>query len=135
MYRSGEGRISTPVVRHLRRRSSEPPVLPTCRLAQAVQQLALVLCDDADDASPELTLSTRSWFPTALLLAVAVTARAWAALRVEEATLCRELQTTRLPVSPVPVGYCWQNSRCCQSVLRKQHSYIGDIVSHPNTEL
>jgi hypothetical protein len=36
-------------------------------------------------------LSTRSWFPTALLLAVAVTPRALAALRVEEATLSRGL--------------------------------------------
>ena len=30
MYRSGEGRVSTPVVRHLRWRSSEPPDLSTC---------------------------------------------------------------------------------------------------------
>ena len=89
---------------------------PRTVLVQAVQQLALVLCDDACDASPGLTLPTPSWFPTALLLAVAVTARAWAALPWEEATLCRELRTAPLPVMHVPVGYCWQNSRCCQSV-------------------
>jgi hypothetical protein len=92
---------------------------PRAVLAQAVQQLAPGLCDDAWDASPELTFATRSWFPTALLLAVAVTARAGAALPGEEATLYRELHTAPLPVLHVPVGYCWQNSRCCQSVPRK----------------
>ncbi len=51
--------------------------------------LRLSVCDDAYDASPGLTCATRSWFPTALLLAVAVTARAWAALPREEATLSR----------------------------------------------
>jgi hypothetical protein len=53
--------------------------------------LRLFSCDDAYDALPGLTLTTRSWFPTTLLLAVAVTARAWAALRTEEATLSRGL--------------------------------------------
>jgi hypothetical protein len=37
---------------------------PLAFLAQALQQLALVLCDDAGDASPGLTLTTPSWFPT-----------------------------------------------------------------------
>ena len=53
--------------------------------------LRLFSCDDACDASPGLTLATPSWFPTALLLAVAVTARAWAALPKDEATLSRGL--------------------------------------------
>jgi|SRR4051812_35854427 len=53
--------------------------------------LRLFSCDDACDASPGLTFTTPSWFPTALLLAVAVTARAWAALLAEEATLSRGL--------------------------------------------
>ena len=43
MYPDGLGRISPPVVRHLRRLSSEPPSLTTCLLAQAYQQLALVI--------------------------------------------------------------------------------------------
>jgi hypothetical protein len=42
----GLGRVSSPVVRHLRRKSSEPPSLTTCLLAQACQHLWLVLCDD-----------------------------------------------------------------------------------------
>jgi hypothetical protein len=96
MYRGGEGRVSTPVARHPRWRNSRPPDLATYLLVQAVQQLALVLCDDAYDASPGLTCATRSWFPTALLLAVAVKTRAWAALPEEEATLCWELRTLRL---------------------------------------
>jgi hypothetical protein len=53
--------------------------------------LRLFLCDGAYDASPGLTRTTQSWFPTTLLLAVAVTARAWAALPKEEATLSRGL--------------------------------------------
>jgi len=53
--------------------------------------LRLFSCDGACDTSPGLTLPTPSWFPTASLLAVAVTARAWAALPREEATLSRGL--------------------------------------------
>jgi hypothetical protein len=37
--------------------------------------LRLFLCDDAYDASDKLTWSTRSWFPTALLLVVAMRTR------------------------------------------------------------
>ena len=66
-----------------------PADLATYLLVQAYQQLTLVLIDDAYDTSPGLTLSTPSWFPTTLLLAVAVTAHALAALPKEEATLSR----------------------------------------------
>src|SRR5262249_39562185 len=37
----------------------------------------------------------------------------------EEATLCRELCTSPLPETHISVGYCWQNSRCCQFAPRK----------------
>jgi hypothetical protein len=94
--------------------------------------LRLFSCDGAYDTSPGLTLPTPSWFPTAVLLAVAVTARALAAPRKEEATFCWELDTPSSPKTHLPVGYRWQNSGCCQSVLRPQHSYIGDLVSHTN---
>ena len=51
------GRISTPVARHLRRRSSVPPGLATYLLVKAYQQLvSLVLCDDAYDALPGLAI-------------------------------------------------------------------------------
>ena len=56
MYPSGIGRISTPVARHLRRESSVLPDLATYLLVQAIQQLALVLCDDAYDALPGLAI-------------------------------------------------------------------------------
>jgi hypothetical protein len=52
----GLGRASTPVARHLRRGSSEPPDLATYLLVQACQHLWLVLCDDAGGTSPGLTL-------------------------------------------------------------------------------
>jgi hypothetical protein len=68
--------------------------LRTCPRAfgpKRFSSLRLFSCDDAYDPSPGLTPATRSWFPTALLLAVAVTARAWAALPKEEATLSRGL--------------------------------------------
>src|SRR5271157_4253868 len=59
--------------------------------------------------------STQSWFPITLMLAVAVSARAFAALPREEVTLSRGLGTPLLPETRAPVGYCWQNNRCCQS--------------------
>jgi len=74
------GRISTPVARHLRRRSSGPPDLATYLLVQAVQQLALVLCDDAYDALPGLAIPLDPGSRPPLLLAVAVAAHALAAL-------------------------------------------------------
>jgi hypothetical protein len=42
----GLGRASPPVVQQLRRGSSEPPDLTTYLLVQAIQHLALGLCDD-----------------------------------------------------------------------------------------
>jgi hypothetical protein len=70
----GLGRVSSPVVRQLRQRSSEPPVLTTYLLVQAIQHLALGLCNDDCDASRELTDTTPSWFPTPLMLGVASSA-------------------------------------------------------------
>src|SRR3954447_9717060 len=48
------------------------------------------------------------------MLAVAALARASAATLAGEVTLLRELRTPPLPKAHVPVGYCWQNNRCCQ---------------------
>ena len=67
----GLGRVSSPVVRQLRHGSSEPTDLTTYLLVQAIQHLALGLCDDDYNASPELTDTTPSWFPTPLMLGVA----------------------------------------------------------------
>jgi hypothetical protein len=52
----GLGRASPPVVRQLRRRSSEPPDLTTYLLVQAIQHLALVEVTAFIGASPGLTL-------------------------------------------------------------------------------
>jgi len=49
------------------------------------------------------------------MLAVAASAHASAALPGEEVTLSRGLGTPLLPETRAPVGYCWQNNRCCQS--------------------
>src|SRR5262245_43456509 len=64
------------------------------------------------------------------MLAVTVAARALTAAPRSEVTLWRELRTASLPRTHVPVGYCWQNNRCCQSLLRPQHNYNSDLVSH-----
>ena len=93
------GRISTPVAQHLRRRSSRPPDLATYLLVQAVQQLALVLCDDACDALPGLAIPLDPGSRPPLLLAVAVTAHALAALPKEEATLSRRLLAGMIPLA------------------------------------
>jgi hypothetical protein len=58
--------------------------------------------------------STRSWSPTASMLAVAISARAPTAILADEDTLSRGLRTPSLPTARAPVGYCWQNSRCRQ---------------------
>ena len=52
-----EGRAPSPVVQQLRHGSSEPMVLTTYLLVQAIQHLALGGCHDVyRRASPELTM-------------------------------------------------------------------------------
>jgi hypothetical protein len=63
-------------------------------------------------ASRSVDPSTRSWSPTALMLAVATSARAPVATLSGEDTLSRGLRTPPLPATHAPVGDCWQNSRC-----------------------
>jgi hypothetical protein len=65
-------------------------------------------------ASHYVDPSTRSWSPTALMLAVAASARAPVAILSDEDTLSRGLRTPPLPATRASVGYCWQNSRCCR---------------------
>jgi len=56
-------------------------------------------------------------------------ARAWAALRAEEATLCRELRTLhRWRARP------GRTARVVSPFHEQEHSYIGDFVSHPNDQ-
>src|SRR3954470_19573033 len=71
VYLCGLGRASPPVARQLRRRSSEPPDLATYLLVQAIQHLALGLYDDVYQRFTCVDRTTPSWFPTAVMLAVA----------------------------------------------------------------
>src|SRR3954452_6334964 len=68
------------------------------------------------------------------MLAVTASARVSAAPPKEEDTLSRGLGTLPLLETHSPVGYCWQNSRCCRPLRGPQHSHIGDFVSHPNAK-
>src|SRR5205085_5510046 len=73
--------------------------------------------------------TTPSWFPTALLLAVAASAHACTASPKAEATLSRRLRTPPLPATHAALGNSWQNRRLCQS-RRPHSSYVSDFVSH-----
>ena len=116
MSRCGLGRASPPVVRRLRRRSSEPPGLTTYLLVQAYQHLTLDITYGVYQRFTGVDLTARSWFPTPWMLGVAVLAsRRRPPSGAEEVTLCRELRTPGLALTHVPVGYCWQHSRSCRS--------------------
>src|SRR5262249_24683819 len=110
----GLGRASPPVAQQLRRRSSEPPDLATYLVVQACQHLALGLCDDVYRRFACVDFPTPSWFPTAVMLAVATWPRGCIAILADEATLFRELRTSRLPMTHVSVGYCGQYRRSCR---------------------
>ena len=104
----GLGRVSPPVARRLRWRSSEPPDLATYLLVQACQHLALVPYDDGYDASPELTLPhnpgsrpPRCWLLQLNLTGVLPSGR----MRL------RCSGSFAHHVTHVPVGYCGQHRR------------------------
>src|SRR4051794_7071404 len=69
------------------------------------------------------------------MLAVAASARAFAATLTGGVTLPRELRTPPLPEAHVLVGYCWQNSRCRQSIpsaaaqIRQRLRVAPELVS------
>ena len=74
--------------------------------------------------------TTRPWSPTALVLAVAISARASIATLAGEDTLSRGLRTPPLPATHASVGDCWQNSRCRHLLLEEQHTSRDTLVSH-----
>jgi hypothetical protein len=84
---------------------------PLALLAQACQPLWPVLTNGAWRRFTCVDRPSRSWFPTALRLAVAAPAHAGTALTEEGATLSRGLRTPPLPATHAPVGYCGQNRR------------------------
>ena len=104
-----KGRISTPVAQHLRRRSSVSPDLATYLLVQAVQQLALVLGDDAYDALPGLAIPLDPGSQPPCCWQSQLRLAPWLPSRR------RRLRCPGALYYDVPVGYCWQNSRCCHA--------------------
>jgi hypothetical protein len=115
--RCGLGRASSPVVRQLRRRSSEPPDLTTYLLVQAYQHLALGLCDDVYRRFTYVDQYHTILVPNPLVMlgVAALTSRSQLPSMKEEATLFRELRTPRFPATHVPVGYYGQYRRSCHS--------------------
>jgi hypothetical protein len=98
-----------------------PADLATYLLVQAIQQLALVLCDDASDALPGLAIPLDPGSRPPLLLAVAVAARALAALPRPHVPIRGGYV---VPALIMPVGYRWQNSgsgRCFPSTSEQLH--------------
>ncbi len=73
----GLGRAYRPVVHHPRRGNSEPLYLTTYLLVQARQHLRLVLNNDLYQHFTWVDLTPDCWPPTALVLAVVVSARAF----------------------------------------------------------
>ena len=81
LYPSGLGRASRPVARRLRVGNAEPHSLATCPFGPSLSaSLARRTSRSLRSTSPGLTNTAHSWLPTALMLAVAVSARAYAAL-------------------------------------------------------
>jgi hypothetical protein len=108
MRLSGEGRRSSPVVRHLRRGELGAPGsdhVPFWPKRESIFRLFYLTTFIA--ASHDADSSIRSWSPTALMLAVATSACAPVAILTEEDTLSRELGAPPLPEAYLPVGYCW----------------------------
>src|SRR5262249_22739258 len=73
----GLGRAFRPVVLHPRQRSIEPLDLTTYRLVQASQHLRLVQAHGLYQHFPWVAPAPGCWPPTAVMLAVAVSARAF----------------------------------------------------------
>ena len=97
------------MVRHPRQGSIEPLYLTTYRLVQASQHLRLVQAHGLEQHFTWVDLVPDCWPPTAVMLAVAVSARAFTADPKIEVTLSPRLRTTPLPVRPAGVADRWRN--------------------------
>ena len=110
-YLCGLGPTYSPVVHRLRQTRQQRLILTTYLLVQAYQHLSLVNIHDVYQWFTYVDPTAPSWLPTALVLAITASTRAFAAIRsTDEATLFQELRTSPLPVTHVLVGYRWQNS-------------------------
>ena len=128
------GRASSPGERRPRAVSSEYRSLSPCLLAQACQPLWPVITNGVYQRFTCVDLTSRSWFPTALRLAVAVSAHAFPTDPCGiEAPLSRGLRTKPLPATHAAVGDEWRNIRLRPAVTTSdasRSSYRRIIVSH-----
>jgi len=120
----GLGPALTPVALHLRRMSLQHPDLATYRFGPSLSAPLACLCLRRLRRFTWVGHTTRPWSPTAVVLAVAISARAPIATLAGEDTLSRGLRTPPLPATHAPVGDCWQNSRC-------RHLLIGRATHFP----
>jgi hypothetical protein len=84
---------------------------PSVSALRAIQHLTLVLTLDAYGDSLTLTLPRHPGRLNRLVLAVAASAHASAAILSDMAALSPELRTPPLPATHVWVGYGWQNNQ------------------------
>ena len=118
----GLGPASTPVAHHLRRMKMEHPDLATYRFGPSLSASLACLFLRRVRQFTWVDLTTLSWAPTALVLAVATSAHASVAIPRDEDTLSRGLRTPPLPATHASIGDCWQNSRC-RHLLWKSNTF------------
>jgi hypothetical protein len=96
------------------------PFGPSVSALRAIQHLSLVLTLDAYRGSLTLTMPRNPGRLDRLVLAVAASAHASAAILSDMAALSQQLHTPLLPATHVPVGYGWQNNRLYPSFKVQQ---------------
>ena len=96
------------------------PFGPSVSALRAAQHLTLVLTLDAYGDSLTLTIPRNPGRLNRLVLAVAASAHASAAILSDMAALSPELRTPPLPATHVWVGYGWQNNRLYHSFKVQQ---------------
>src|SRR4051812_19876019 len=128
----GLGPALTPVALHLRRGTLQPPDLATYRFGPSLSAPLACLCLRRLRRFTWVGHTTRPWSPTAMVLAVAISARAPIATPAGEDPLSPGVCPPPLPATHASVGDCWQNSRCCYVLLEEQHTSRDTLVSHAN---
>jgi hypothetical protein len=96
------------------------PFGPSVSALRAVQHLSLVLTLDAYGGSLTLTIPRHPGRLNRPVLAVTVSTHVSTAVLADVAALSRQLHTSPLPRTHVPVGYGWQNSRLYHSFKVQQ---------------
>src|SRR5205085_5686561 len=130
----GLGPALTPVARHLRRGTLQPPDLATYHFGPSLSAPLACLCLRRLRRFTWVGRTTRPWSPTTAVLAVAISARAPIATLAGEDTWSRGLRTPPSPATHASVGDCWQNSRCRHLLLEEQHTSRDTLVSHASDQ-